>query len=403
MNITSILVNVMIIALLVSCNDSGSEIENFEALPKSSEIVVQNNKFVLDLLKKIAQNPGADNYMISPVSASLALGMVYNGANGETATAFENTLGYPLASPEEINTVNQALLSHLTDTPKGSILEIANSLWIRDEFSVKEEFISLNKKYYRARVEHLDFSRPTSVDIINNWVKKQTREKIPTIVETLDERLVMLAINALYFNSSWKYRFNGEDTGNSPFYLENGTVKQVDMMQMEGELAVAHKEHYSTVTLPYKNDKFSMVLILPGEKKTVEDLIAELNIEAINNITGNNNLSTIHIKLPKFKFSYEKIFNDALIEMGLGLAFGDNADFSNLSDSGTKISFVLQKTYIDVNEKGTEAAAVTAVGVETTSVGRAPIIFNRPFLFIITEKNTKSIIFTGKVGVPEYD
>jgi serpin B len=214
---------------------------------------------------------------------------------------------------------------------------------------------------------------------------------------------VLYAINAIYFKSDWKFRFKTEDTKPLSFQLANGSEKQVEMMSMVEDLKFMANNVFSSVELPYKNDKYSMKLILPNTNKTLDDVIAIMNSENWLGWQNDFSVQDIKITMPKFKFSYNKLFNDALTNLGLGIAFSDNADFSNLSDLDTKISFVLQKTYIDVNEKGSEAAAVTVVEIVTTSIGETrQFSLNKPFLFVITEKETGSICFMGKVGNPEY-
>lgn len=393
----------LILLTFISCSTESPQIDEFDTIPKSAEVVAQNNQFAFDLFREVAKNPEADNFMISPVSASLALSMVYNGAAGETATAFNEVLKYENATVDEVNLVNRSLIDHLTDTPKGSTFEIANSLWFEKTFPVNDNFLSVNKEYYKAQVENLDFSEPATVDIINDWVKDKTHNKIPTIIESIDRNTVLFAINALYFNSQWKHKFNKEDNRQMPFYLEDGTIEQVETMNMTENFAYFGNEIFSSVVLPYKNDKFNMVLLLPNEDISADDLIEGMDMKDFKTILDNNTVKNIQISIPKFKFPYKKLFNEPLINMGLAVAFSENANFSNLSDVATHISFVLQKTYIDVNEKGTEAAAVTVVRIETTSAGPPRFVLNRPFLFLITEKHTNAIAFMGKVGAPEYD
>ena len=378
--------------------------EPFSSIPKGEEIVKANNEFAFSLFKEIADEETEANFMISPVSASLALGMVYNGAANETQQAFANTFNYGNANVEETNQINKSIIDNLTYSGSGARFDVANSLWIRNKFPVKEQFIDLNKNYYYAEAQNLDFDDPNSLKTINNWVSNKTNNKIPKILNTISPDAVLYAINALYFKGDWKHRFDSSNNKERPFYPDNSSFQSVTMMHQQENFGYFSNEVFSSVVLPYKEDQFNMVLLLPNGNKNTEDVISSLNWESWQNWQQNYSVAKIALTLPKFTFSYEKLFNEALSDLGLGIAFTDEADFSGISDVPTKISFVLQKAFIDVNEKGTEAAAATVVAIGVTSV---PLVtemnFNKPFLFVITEKNTGSICFIGKVGIPEYE
>lgn len=388
-----------------SCStEEETPLEPFNSIAKGSQLVSANNIFAFSMFKEIADSETEDNFMISPVSASLALGMVYNGAAGETKQAFSNVFNYDNITLEEANLVNQNIIENLTRNASGTSFEIANSLWINNTFPVNENFLKTNRTYYFAEVQNKDFSDPKTLASINNWASNKTHGKIPIVLDNISANAVLYAINALYFKSDWKYRFDPQDTKKLPFNLSTGLVQQVDMMTLNNDLKYFSNSVFSSVELPYKNDKYIMTLMLPNVEKTTDDVIAIMNND--NWIEWQKSYSTQNLKItiPKFTFSYKKEFNEALINLGLGIAFSDNANFSGLSDIPTKISFVLQKTFIDVNEKGTEAAAVTVVGIETTSAGDPKhFLLNRPFIFAITEKETGSICFMGKVGTPEYN
>ncbi len=275
-------------------------------------------------------------------------------------------------------------------------------MWIDNNFHVKEDFIKLNKSFYDAEVQNLDFNNPNSVNIINNWVSDKTQEKIPTIINDISSSMVMYAINALYFKSDWKYTFDPEDTALKSFYINSNSTKEVEMMHMTQDLSFLKNDLFSSVLLPYKNDKYNMMILLPNLDKSIEEVVSVIDEKHWSDWLNQFTREKVSLGLPKFTFSYKKMFNKALQNLGLEIAFTDQADFSGISDTGTLISFVLQKTYIEVNEQGTEAAAVTAVGIGTTSIGlEYQFILNRPFLFLITEKTTNAISFIGKVGKPE--
>lgn len=371
---------------------------------KSSEIVDANNEFAFNIFKKVYEGETEENFMISPLSLSLALGMTYNGADGDTKTAFESVLNYDMTTPE-INEFNKNLITKLSSNVDGSIMNIANSIWINENFPVKENFIQTNQTYFDAEIQNLDFFDSNSVNIINNWVSDKTHEKIPTIINEISPDAVMFLINALYFNANWKYEFDPQDTQNAIFSTES-EEKNVEMMTHTSTLAFTQNNLFSSVVLPYEKDKFSMLVLLPNDGKTTDDITNELNPE--NWALWNNDYDSTNIALylPKFKLNYENKLNDELIDLGLGIAFSaSSANFSKISDIQTFISFILQKTFIDVNEEGTEAAAVTIVGIELTSIGNGAKEFkvDKPFIYLIRENLTGSICFMGKVGSPEYE
>jgi serpin B len=388
--------------LLQSCSSNEEVRTPFSAIEKNEDFIKSNNKFAFEIFKKVAQVESEENFMISPVSLSLALGMAYNGTENSTKNAFEETLNYTEFSPNETNNLNKEIIYHLSDNSQGSLFEIANSLWIEKTFAIKEAFIKINKEFYDAEVQSLDFSDPNSLQRINDWVRSKTHEKIPTIIETLDPNLKMILLNALYFKSDWKYNFKEENTQELPFYGETST-DNVQMMRRTNDLSFYQNEHFESIKLPYKNEKFSMTIFLPKENNTTSDITNLLNIENWQHWNESYTKVPVDLEMPKFKFSYEKKLNNPLSDMGISIAFTDAANFAGISDIPLKISFIIQKTFIEVDEKGTEAAAVTAIGMVLTNIGSSDRIvrLNKPFLYVITEKETGSICFLGKLGMPK--
>ncbi len=372
---------------------------------KSAEVIETNNDFGLELLNTVIENEESPNVMISPASVSIALGMVYNGAETTTRDAFEQVLNYEGLTREEVNEITKELISVLVTNVRGNLLEIANSLWYDEGFPVEQDFIDLNSNYYDAEVREIDFRTAQAVKTINNWVSDKTHGKIDKIIDSIDPLDMMILINAIYFNCVWEVEFDPKDTDEAPFYTEGGQIYgQVDMMQLESNFHAAFTEEFSAVELQYKNKKFSMFLFLPSESSSVNELIAQLDGDTWNSwLEEFSEMEEFTITMPKFKFEYEKSLGDALKTMGLQVAFTDEADFSGISSIDLLISDVIHKTYIDVNEEGTEAAAVTGIVMGITSVGPQSFLrLDRPFLFAITENSSKSILFIGKVSEPSY-
>ncbi len=387
----------------LGCDTKDDEVTSFEnealesAMAKA--MVSKNNQFALDFFQEISENETKENYMVSPLSLSMALGMVHNGADGDTKLAFDDLLGND-ASLDERNQFNKDLRKSLTTRTDGTDLSLANAIWIQENFPVVEDFISTNQNFYDAEVGNLDFREPEAVTIVNDWVERKTNGKIEEIVEEFDPQTRLFLVNALYFKSEWKYRFKTEDTRNAPFYSTPENSVDVQMMNMNAEVPHFSNEMFSSIILPYKKERFEMLLFLPHSELTTNSIVESMTSENLNAWLEGYQLSDLDVGLPKFKMEYENTLNDELTNMGLGIAFSSGADFGKINkEAPLQISEVIQKTFIEVNEEGTEAAAVTGVGIELTSAGPS-FVANRPFLYMIRDSYTGSICFMGRVGLP---
>lgn len=399
--------NILILSLAALGSGCSQDIDDpvFDYNLKSAKVIETNNDFGLELLNQVITKDNTPNIMISPASVSIALGMAYNGAETTTRDAFEEVLNYEGLSREEINEITMELIKVLVTNVEGNLLEIANSMWYDQGFPVEQDFINLNTHYYDAEVREIDFRTASAVKTINQWVSENTNGKIEKIIEAIDPAMMMILINAIYFNSVWEVEFDPEDTQDQPFYREDKTLfGNVEMMFLESTLHASFTEKFSAVELPYKNKKFSMFIFLPAEGTTVNELLGQLDGSLWNSwLEGFTERKDFTVTMPKFKFEYDRSMAEDLKAMGLEVAFTDLADFSGISSVDLLISDVIHKTYIDVNEEGTEAAAVTAIVFETTSIGPANgIRLDRPYMFAITENSSKSIVFIGKVSEPSY-
>ena len=393
------------LAFLTSCSQDVITPE-FDYNLKSARVIETNNEFGLELLKTVFDTEEKANVMISPASVSIALGMAYNGAEGSTMDAFEEVLNYEGLTREEVNEITRELIHVLVTNVNGNLLEIANSLWYDEKFPVETEFINLNSHYYDAEVNELDFRNAEAVGTINDWVSENTHGKIDEIIDSIDPAVMMILINAIYFNCVWDIEFNPDDTHQAYFYNEDGSsYGEVDMMYLESNFKVAITDSFKAVELPYKNGKFSMYLFLPSEESSVNQLLEKLDGATWNTwIAGFSEMEDFKVYMPRFEFEFERSLGDDLKEMGLDIAFTDQADFSGISTIALYIADVIHKTYIKVNEEGTEAAAVTGVVMEVTSIHPMnEIRLDHPFLFAITENSSRSILFAGKVAEPAYD
>lgn len=391
----------------VSCNQDDITLPKTITLDeKSTELIEAENEFGLELFQKIyTGEEAADNIMVSPLSVSLALAMTYNGANGETQKAMEETLKVYGLSPDEINESYASLVAALKSLDPKVILEIANAIYYREGFPVEQDFVSTNQNYYDAEVEALNFSSPQAVNIINDWVADKTHDKIDKILDNISGDHVMFLLNAIYFKGIWQSEFDEDYTEDLPFYLENGSTAQVPTMQKTESLPYYSNNVFRAVKLAYGAGNYNMFVFLPQEENSLEDIVDELSVDTWKSwMESFTDTVNIDLKLPRLKYKYEITLNEVLADMGMGVAFGDGADFTGINKGGgLKIDYVKHKTFIEVNEKGTEAAAVTVVAIGYTSVGPQNMQFNvnRPFLYAITEKDTDAILFMGTVKNPE--
>jgi serpin B len=408
---------IVLISIILGIILSGHSCDRFSDKPepkkmnltkKSLELIESDNNFGLEFFQKVSTVNTTENIMVSPLSVALALGMTYNGAEGTTKDAMKEALKLGSLTDEEINASYKSIIDQLLKLDPKVILSIANSIWYKLNFQVQNEFIDLNKEYYYAEVNELDFTLPDAKDIINGWVNEKTKGLIPAIIDNIPAEAVMYLINAIYFKGVWMYEFDPDDTREQDFYPEDGMTQKVDMMQMEGDLLFTSNDLFDAISLPYGDGQFNMFIMLPKGENTTGDIVAELNNDNWN--TWINSLGTQHVvvKLPKFKFEFFRLLNDDLTNMGMGIAFEPGiADFTGINPGGGLfISRVLHKTFIEVNEEGTEAAAVTAVEIGYTSIGPEPNVryftADHPFLFAIRENSSGTILFMGRVNLPEY-
>ena len=412
--IRSIIPALLILLLGYSCEKTEVEKpgpKEINLTQKGKILVEADNLFGINLFKEVleAAEP-EENVMISPLSVSLALAMTYNGADGDTKEAMEKTLELSGFTVDEINENYKLLIDALASVDPKVLMSIANSIWYKQTFEVEQDFINVNQNYFYAEVSPLDFNNPDAVTTINNWVAEKTNDKITEILDAIPADAVMYLINAIYFKGIWKYEFDESDTEEKPFYLSDGTTKDVPMMVQEASFNYLSNDIMQAVEMPYGAGNYSMIILLPQSNKTPDDIIDQLSNENWNKwLNEFYEAEKVQIHLPKFRFEYKNLLNDALKNMDMEIAFDpDNADFSKINpNGGLFISRVIHKTFIEVNEEGTEAAAVTAVEVSLTSAGGGDgtIFFhvNQPFVFAIKEKYTNTIIFMGKVMEPEYE
>ena len=401
--------------LVVSCDKNGSDVPN-EDLPDPIKIELRSNEqemvdadqtFAFEFFDRLFTEEALDkdkNFMVSPLSLSMALAMTWNGAAGATKDEMQKTLKMYGFSDDDVNAYYKKLKEALLKTDPSTQLSIANAIFTNQNIAIKPTFIHTNQSFYNATVKPVDFSRTETVGIINQWASDNTKGLIKKVIEKTDRNDLMYLLNAIYFKGIWTSEFDKKDTSDKPFTYENGTRKNVKMMQQTAKFNYAQDENLQLVQLHYGNEAFSMMVLLPAEGKKLKDVVtATLQESYWGKLRSGLSQAEVELSLPKFKTEYTKRLEQVLKNMGMGIAFTEGmADFSRMSDVPAFIDFVKQDTYISTDESGTEAAAVTTVGVGYTSVPSQPqkVVFNanRPFLYIIQENSTGSILFMGVVN-----
>ena len=362
------------------------------------EVIGASNRFAFGLLAQ-ASRPN-ENLFLSPLSASMALGMTMNGAAGETWDQMRDVLGFGGLSEEEINAAYESLLELLVGLDPSVETAIGNSVWTRQGFPVHAAFLAAVRESFDAEVAEIDFASPTASGRINGWVRSATKGRIEDIVPAvIPADVVMYLINAIYFKAPWTLRFDPADTRDAPFHLDDGSTRTVPLMSLRRDLPYFGNDRFEAVDLPYGGSAFSMTIVLPQPDVRVDDVAASLDAATWQDMTGSFRERDIEVFLPRFRMAYERTLNDDLAALGMVDAFDHRADLSRLSPvGGLWISSVRQKSWVDVNEEGTEAAAATVV----TVVESAPPDFraDRPFLFFIRERLSGTILFAGKFASP---
>jgi serpin B len=384
-----------------ACSDPTAPSAPINALPRDlsgseTALITGNNAFAFDLFRTVNADQHKGNVFISPLSASMALGMTANGANGTTYDEMKSTLHLTGSTREDVNGSYKSLISLLRGLDPQTKFTIANSIWYDRTFPFNASFLDESKQYFGAEVAGLDFSNPATVNTINSWVNTNTSGKIPSILDEIAPNEVMFLVNAIYFKGTWLKQFDKSKTVDAPFHAADGTMRTVPMMARTPGVELTANAEYSAVDLPYGNSAFTMTVILPtGDIDAFADSFDE---SKWSTLVSSLHESDVSVYLPRFRIEWERLLNDDLQQLGMRHAFGA-ADFTRMSPRGLDlyITKVLQKTFVDVDEEGTEAAAATMVGIGVTS---APASFraDRPFLVVIRERFSGTILFIGKIA-----
>jgi serpin B len=390
---------IKILFLLLSLTSTGQDL---------TSTVKGNNTFAFDLYAKLKSERRSENLFFSPFSISSALAMTYAGARTETEIQMSKTLHFPLDQPMLHNSFN-ALIKKTEQKKDGIQLNIANSLWAQKDYKFLNDYFSLVKNKYSTSLEYVDFidseEREKARLKINSWVEGKTNDKIKELIkpDVLDAFSRLVLVNAIYFLGKWETEFKKEFTKLNSFFISPGKEIQVPFMKQTTDLKYFEDEKIQAVEIPYKGNTTSMVIILPRENKELERLEQTINNKKYLTILNSLSEKKVELTFPKFKTTKKFELKKTLADMGMPVAFSDDADFSGMTGQAElKNANVIHKAFVEVSEEGTEAAAATAVIMTLKEMKQENNIFkaDHPFLFFIKDNETEGILFMGKIMNP---
>lgn len=398
----------------IACNDDVEEqsilptMQPIELNATEKEMAAKQGDFASTLSLELCRQLGGekmDNWLVSPFSLQCALGMLSNGANGETREEILYALGLSQYSQEEVNAYFKKLIEGLHTVNSAITVKTANSVWGNAEVPLKDDFQKMNIENYSAMVSQLDFSDPSAVEQINAWCNQTTEGLIPSILDEVNPTATVYLLNSLYFKARWESEFAPEKTQEGDFNTSSGKVVKADFMQTQRMAAYVENEWFTSTSLSYQNDSYVMRLILPQPEIGIDQVLQALS-ESDENLWKNTILADINLKMPRFTLENKMDLTPTLQALGMKKAFSGGADFSSMSDVATYISLVQQATRLKVDEEGSEGAAVTVIEGYLSDLMRplpeeeVDFFLDRPFLFQIIESSTGTVLFMGQVGLP---
>lgn len=405
-----LLLSMLLCLPFTACNDDVEEqsilptMQPIELNANEKEMATRQGDFASTLSLELYRQLGekTDNWLVSPFSLQCALGMLSNGANGETREEILHALGLSQYSQEEVNAYFRKLIEGLSTVNSAIAVKTANSIWGNAGVPFKEDFQKTNIENYAATVSQLDFSDPSAVDQINAWCNQTTEGLIPSILEEVNPTATVYLLNSLYFKARWESEFAPEKTQEGYFNTSSGKVVKAHFMQTQRMAAYVENEWFTSMSLSYQNDSYVMRLILPQPEISIDQVLQALS-ESDENLWKNTILADINLKMPRFAFENKLDLVSTLQALGMKKAFTNEADFSSMSDIATYISLVQQATRLKVDEEGSEGAAVTVIEGDLMSPlpeEKVDFFLDRPFLFQIIEPTTGTVLFMGQVGLP---
>ncbi len=405
-----LLLSMLLCLPFTACNDDVEEqsilptMQPIELNATEKEMAAQQGDFASTLSLVLYRQLGerTDNWLVSPFSLQCALGMLSNGASGETHNEILHTLSLSQYSQEEVNAYFKKLIEGLHTVNSAITVKTVNSVWGNAGVPLKEDFQKMNIENYSAMVSQLDFSDPSAVDQINAWCNQTTEGLIPSILDEVNPTATVYLLNSLYFKARWESEFSPEKTQEGNFTTSSGKVIKAHFMQAKRMAAYVENEWFTSTSLSYQNGSYVMRLILPQPEISIDQVLQALS-ESDGNLWKNVVLADINLKIPRFTLENKMDLIPALQALGMKKAFTNEADFSSMSDIATYISLVQQATRLKVDEEGSEGAAVTVIEGDLMSPlpeEKVDFFLDRPFLFQIIEPATGTVLFMGQVGSP---
>ena len=397
---------------IISCDSDSDNMNGGSGyLADAEPIVIElkskvdtDNTFAFDLFKTTYRLTDESNVFVSPLSMNMALSMTMNGAKNATLDEMQEALRAKNYTMDDINKYNKSLREALVAVDKSTTLSIANSIWYDNLYTFENDFISTNRNNYDAEIKAVDFGSSNTVRQINDWVSGKTNKKIPTIIDELSPDNVICLLNAIYFKGIWRDKFDKNRTKDEDFYSEGGSsMGKVKMMSQTHNFLYSADDNCGYLMLPYGNQAFSMIVMLPNEGKSIDDVIPNLSNKSWDEAMYMDTYE-VNLRFPRFKAECSYEMHKAILpDMGMVVPFSEFADFSGMTkDVNIMLSKVIHKTFVEVNEEGTEAAAVTAVVGDVTALPppgtKINYVVNKPFAFAIRENSTGVILFFGKIG-----
>mgnify|MGYP006283657789 CR=1 FL=1 len=393
----------MFIAILAGgCSQlSGSSDGN----SNSQKATASDNRFAFRLYEQLKSD--RENVFVSPYSISSALAMTYTGAREQTRAEMSDALGFP-EDNEQLGKQYRALANHLHSlADSGLVLNVANSLWAQKDYGFSRDFVRTNRDYFSAGLKEMDFKRQHRAirEQINQWVEQKTNDKIQDMIAegVLDRMTRLVLVNAIYFNGKWEHPFNEKRTRQDVFHTSGEMSPKIPFMNQSLTLPYYETDRYQAIALPYAGKKVSMVILLPRKAAMMKELEEQLDAGFYQALLDSLKPQEVDLFIPRFRIEQKYNLNDPLQAMGMNRAFGGKADFSGMT--GKKdlyISSVVHQSFVEVDEKGTEAAAATGVVMRKTSVVRKKEFkADHPFIFMIRDDKTDTLLFLGKLGNPK--
>jgi serine protease inhibitor len=406
--ISTLLINIIVIIFFSSTICLADELSNsFETLSSSDSLLVEAiNNFSFNIFEKILEENPDTNIVLSPFSISYALAMAYNGAGGDTREAMKNVMELGELTDQQINDSYKKLMYVLTGQDSLATFEIANSMWLRSEFTAKESYKELCRNYYNSEVTALDFNDPKTREIINKWVFDHTHGRIQNALDRpIPLQALMYLINTIYLKAYWTSQFDKHETGPWLFWISDSSSTYCDMMKQKNEYSYLLNKNLAGISLPYGNNSYNMVILLPRKINEIDNMLSWLSEDTLSSIMSEFKRDTVTLHIPKFKTRCSFELDSALMKMGLDNAFKPGiANFTGIA-GGIYFGRAWHKTFIQVDEEGTEAAAFTAIrfdSIEPPPVG-LHIHIDRPYFFMIHDINTGVILFMGKILNPVWE